>query len=146
MGLGARVTALRTRSNGDCPGAYKSSTSRALLQPETLSDLSTIERWMANADATRRIIKDGYSHLEGEELLMKTVQANVLVQLEHLRTLPTVASALVRRRIRLHGWIYLIETGEVLTYDLEQRRFVPVTERPIPDLKIDEQEEPELLL
>ena len=29
-GLGARVTALRTRSNGDCPGAYKSSTSRAL--------------------------------------------------------------------------------------------------------------------
>jgi carbonic anhydrase len=52
----------------------------------------------------------------------------VLVQLEHLRTLPSVASRLRRGDLRLHGWMYHLESGEVFAYDLASQEFVPVAE------------------
>ena len=45
------------------------------------------------------------------------VAENVLVQIEHLRTQPAVAAALSRGTLRLHAWVYTIETGEVYAYD-----------------------------
>ena len=39
-------------------------------------------------------------------------------------------SALARRELNVYGWIYTIETGEVLSYDFNQNRFVPLTEEP----------------
>jgi carbonic anhydrase len=56
------------------------------------------------------------------------VQENVLVQLGHLRTLPMVAAALAGGTLRLHGWVYKIDTGEVFAFDAEQRQFLPVSE------------------
>jgi carbonic anhydrase len=40
----------------------------------------------------------------------------VLVQLENLRTHPSVAAGLALGRLKLHGWVYKIETGEVFAY------------------------------
>jgi hypothetical protein len=49
----------------------------------------------------------------------------VLVQLEHLHTLPVIASRLSRGRVHLHGWMYKIETGQMFAFDPEVRQFVP---------------------
>ena len=57
-----------------------------------------------------------------------TVEENVLVQLENLRTLPSVASRLVRGDLHLHGWVYKIETGEVFAYDTATGQFVPLAQ------------------
>jgi len=54
----------------------------------------------------------------------------VLVQLENLRTHPAVASALARRQLTLHGWVYKIETGDVFAFDPESGQYVPVTQAP----------------
>jgi carbonic anhydrase len=48
----------------------------------------------------------------------------VIVQLDHLRTHPAVAEALNAGRIRLHGWVYHIATGEVTAYNTDWREFV----------------------
>ena len=73
-------------------------------------------------------MRDNYGHLEGERLLTATVEENVLVQLENLRTLPAVGSRLVRGDLHLHGWVYKIETGEVFAYDVENAQFVKLAE------------------
>jgi len=55
-----------------------------------------------------------------------TVEENVLVQLENLRTLPAVGSRLVKGDLHLHGWVYKIESGDVFAYDSDSGQFIPI--------------------
>lgn len=105
---------------------------KALLEPELAASMPSLAHWLANVEATRRIVRDNYSHLEGEDLLTATVEENVLVQLENLRTLPAVASRLVRGDLHLHGWLYEIESGDVSAFDVASGQFVPLAEYTYP--------------
>jgi carbonic anhydrase len=99
----------------------------ALLHPEQTASLPAVRTWLAHAEATARIMKENYSHLEDEETrLTATVEENVLVQLENLRTHPTVLAAMGRKQIQLHGWVYKFETGQVFVYDAEHGQFESV--------------------
>lgn len=105
---------------------------KGLLDPESVSSLPAVSSWLSNAETARRIVKDNYGHLDGERLLTATVQENVLVQLENLKTLPAVASRLVRGDLHLHGWVYKIETGEVFAFDSGSGQFVEIAEYQYP--------------
>lgn len=101
---------------------------QGLLKPEQITSLPAVSSWLSHAETTRRIIRENYGHLEGDRLLTATVEENVLVQLENLRTLPAVGSRLVRGDLHLHGWVYKIETGEVFAYDVENAQFGKLAE------------------
>ncbi|QDV70783.1 Carbonic anhydrase [Rosistilla carotiformis] len=101
---------------------------KGLLDPEQVVEMPAVADWLSNADATRRIMKENYSELEGDRLLSATVEENVLVQLENLRTLPAVAARLARGDLHLHGWVYKIETGQVFAYDIESSQFLKLTD------------------
>lgn len=107
-----------------------------LLEPEQVASLPTVAAWLSHAETTRRIIRDNYSELQSDRLLMATVEENVLVQLENLRTLPAVASRLVRGDLNLHGWVYKIETGEVFAYDFANGQFVEIAEYAYPSSEV----------
>src|SRR5262245_44814917 len=97
---------------------------QGLLHPEKVASLPTVSSWLWHAETTRRIARENYGHLEGDSLLAATIEENVLVQLENLRTLPVVGSRLVRGDLHLHGWVYKIETGEVFVFDVGKGQFV----------------------
>lgn len=99
---------------------------KGLLQPELVASLPSVSSWLTHAESTRRIVRENYAQLDGDLLVTATVEENVLVQLENLRTLPSVASRLVRGDLHLHGWVYKIETGEVFAYDTKGGQFVPL--------------------
>ena len=101
---------------------------QGLLKPEHVASLPAVSSWLSHAETTRRIMRENYGHLEGDRLLAATVEENVLVQIENLRTLPAVGSRLVRGDLHLHGWVYKIETGEVFAYDVESAQFVKLAE------------------
>ncbi|HEY0983729.1 carbonic anhydrase [Schlesneria sp. T3-172] len=101
---------------------------KGLLEPEAVATLPAVSSWLSHAETTRRIVQDNYGHLEGDKLVTATVEENVLVQLENLRTLPAVASRLVKGDLHLHGWVYKIETGDVFAYDSAEGQFVPVSQ------------------
>lgn len=105
---------------------------KGLLDPSQTKDLPAVAQWLAHAEATKRIIEDNYSDLTGTELINAAIEENVLVQLENLRTLPSVKSRLVRGDLRLHGWIYEIETGSVSAYDRLDGQFVPLEQYRFP--------------
>lgn len=96
---------------------------KAIVQPELLENMPIVKVWLENAETTRRIIRGSYGHLTGNDLLNVVVAENVLVQIEHLRTQPAVAAALARGAVRLHAWVYAIETGEVYAYDPERGQY-----------------------
>lgn len=101
-----------------------------LLEPEKVADLPAVGGWLRHAEATRRIIKENYKHLEDDfaKKLTACVEENVLVQLEHLKTHPAVAVALSKKALKLHGWVYKIETGAVFAYDPDEGQFLPLAE------------------
>ncbi|MBX3441886.1 MAG: carbonic anhydrase [Planctomyces sp.] len=105
---------------------------KGLLNPSMLNSLPETAAWLQHAETTRRIMRENYPDLDAEKQLTATIEENVLVQLENLRTLPAVASRLVKGDLKLHGWVYKIETGEVFAYDVDCGQFVPVAEYQYP--------------
>jgi carbonic anhydrase len=121
------LSTLRIRDVVVC-GHTRCGAMQALLHPELTERLPRMKHWLGHADATRAIILDRYRDLEGEDLWKATVEENVLVQLENLRTHPVVAAGLARGELKLHGWVYKIESGQVFTYDPGQGQFLPPSE------------------
>ncbi|MBY0547576.1 MAG: carbonic anhydrase [Candidatus Obscuribacterales bacterium] len=103
---------------------------KGLLHPEGLEEnLPAVASWLKNCESVRRILKENYPGETDEKKLMNiATQENVLVQLEHLRTHPTVMARIQRKQLKVHGWIYKIETGDVFMYDRESGQFNRLTD------------------
>lgn len=119
------VAALEVRHIIVC-GHTRCGAMQGLLEPGQLTRMPAMRDWLRHADATQRIIEENYSHLSGAALLNAAVAENVLVQVEHLRTLPAVAAGLARRQLHLYAWVYQLEDGSVHAYDPDQGQFSPV--------------------
>ena len=99
---------------------------KGLLALDQLNSMPNVKAWLSYAHATRQIIQEKYADVSGEQLVHDTIMENVLVQLDNLRTHPTAVAALSTGRIKLHGWVYRIETGDVFAFDPHEGRFVCV--------------------
>ncbi|HEY2410992.1 MAG TPA: carbonic anhydrase [Pirellulaceae bacterium] len=101
---------------------------KGVLNPASLAEMPAVADWLKNAEATRRIMKAKYSQLSGEALLAAAIEENVLMQIENLQTHPAVAVALAEGKLKLHAWVYEIETGEVFAFEDEAEQFLPLGE------------------
>ena len=108
----------------DC-GAMK-----ALLHPEQAKQLPTVEAWLRNAEAARRVV-DAHGPAADGDLLNALIEENVRLQMTHLRTHPSVAGRLAEGRLTVHGWVYDIGQGDVRIHDAESDRFVSIGQLPL---------------
>lgn len=98
-----------------------------LLRPQSLAGLPHVEKWVSYAERVWDEIADQSLVTDGnDDILTTAIKANVLVQIQHLRTYPAVAAAELQGHLRLHGYFYRFETGEVTVLDELGRRFVPI--------------------
>ncbi len=104
---------------------------KGLLNPDGVAELPSVKGWLAHGESARRIVRQNYADLDTDTQLNVLVQENVLVQLENLRTHPSVAVRLSRGDLRLFGWVYKIETGEVFAYHADEGQFVSLLETPV---------------
>jgi carbonic anhydrase len=122
------VSALRVKDVVLCGHSHCGAMS-GLLHPDKIEKMPAVQAVLTHAEATRRIVEENYEHLtEEDKRLTLTVEENVLVQLENLRTHPSVAAALGRKELKLHGWVYKFETGQVFAFDPDQGQFAELTE------------------
>jgi len=99
---------------------------KGLLQIGKLEEeMPLVYEWLRHADATRRLVQENYVGYTKDELLEIAIAENVLTQIENLKTYPVVHSKLFQGKLHLYGWVYLIETGEVLAFDPETHQYVP---------------------
>ncbi len=72
--------------------------------------------------------QDAQTHVppevEGAARLDALIEANVLLQLEHLRSYPFIAEAERVGTLRLHGWVYDLASERVRAYEAETGCFV----------------------
>ena len=117
---GLKVTDIVICGHSHC-GAMK-----GLLHPEYLETMPAVIEWLRHAETTRRLVKAKYTALAKDALLEVTVEENVLVQIENLQTHPAVAVALSQGELKLHAWVYEIESGEVYAYVADDGQFLPL--------------------
>jgi len=94
--------------------------------PEGLDALPHVERWLVfsqEAVSKTKALAQGKTDAETMSIL---IEQNVLLQLEHLKTHPTVAARLEAGDLQLHGWVYDIKTGGMTAYDAAQDKFILV--------------------
>lgn len=96
-----------------------------LLNPKQLRGMPRVADWLQHATVVRDSLAAA-GQLDLPDALERAVEANVIVQLDHLRTHPSVAEALRAGKIQLHGWVYHIASGEVTAYDAREKEFVPL--------------------
>jgi carbonic anhydrase len=64
----------------------------------------------------------------GPEVLRRTEQRAIVLQLERLMDYPMVRERVEAGSLTLHGWHYVIEDGEVHVFDVRRGGFVPASQ------------------
>jgi carbonic anhydrase len=97
---------------------------KGLLKLDKLEqEMPLVYQWLHHSQATLRLVKDNYRSYSDDELIEITIAENVLTQIDNLKTYPIVRSRLYEGRLRIYGWIYHLETGEVLAFDPESHTY-----------------------
>ncbi len=98
------------------------------LAPDGLGSLPHVAQWVQHADGAVDKIKAQTTDGSQPETLSKLIEENVCLQLEHLRTHPSVAARLEAGDLELHGWVYDIKTGGVKVFSAQRDAFVDIGE------------------
>lgn len=105
----------------DC-GAMKGA-----MNPDSVKHLHHVHNWLSNCAAARAKVQARHGELTHDQLLELT-EENVVLQLKHLETHPSVAARIATHSVLLHGWVYDIGHGEIYCYEQKTGQFVPVAE------------------
>jgi carbonic anhydrase len=103
---------------------------KALLEPASTAKMPTVTSWLKNAHAAlavagtlyERDVEEGSSRTLNDEL----TEQNVLLQMQHLKTHSSVASAMALGDLTISGWVYDIGSGEVRVAEDGQRDFAAI--------------------
>ena len=102
---------------------------KGAMNPEGLDTLPHVKEWLSYSRAAVSIVDELGEGMSDDERMKLLLEQNVILQLQHLRTHPSVAARLARGDLQLHGWVYDIKTGDVAAYDESSDSFVPVDAR-----------------
>ena len=113
----------------DC-GAMKGA-----INPAGLDSLPHVKEWLGHCRVATDVVKErcGHDELSIDDLEAVTKE-NVVQQIQHLRTHPAVAAKIATGQVKLHGWVYDIESAEIKTYDEATGSFKPVEDTDVETL------------
>ena len=87
---------------------------------------------LRHAEVARSVVAENCNCSDDKEALAVLTEENVVAQLNHLCTHPSVAAKLARGQLFIHGWVYDIETSQIKAYDAELGSFLPLDGDKIP--------------
>ena len=133
--LGVRHVALCGHT--DC-GAMK-----ALLDPSSTAKMPSVRNWLKNAQTALAVANTLHEHAistssqahpargfvsqQDRPLLDVLTEQNVLLQIQHLKTHPSIATAMTLGELTISGWIYDIANGQVSIAENSDLTFTPLS-------------------
>lgn len=112
-----------------------------LLHPEAVEKMPAVRNWLTNAHAALHVAEtlhargvepdgDGAGG-DGRNLVDVLTEQNILLQMQHLKTHPSVAKAMAMEALTVSGWVYTIGTGQVSIAEEGDRSFTPIEAMPV---------------
>ena len=101
---------------GGCKALYK--------DEKELEKIPNTKKWLELSGNVRNIVEKTIKDVNdpGEKEWL-TEQINVLEQIKHLLSYPFIAEKYQAGTLEIHGWYYIIETGEVFSYNRDTSVF-----------------------
>jgi carbonic anhydrase len=100
---------------GGCAAMYS--------KDEKLKELDFYRPWQSVSEEVNKQVNEVITSDSPEEREWLTEQVNVLVQKNNLLTYPYIKEAVENNKLKLFGWHYLIETGEIFNFNDENKEF-----------------------
>jgi carbonic anhydrase len=97
---------------------------RALMAPQALEGLASVRDWLQHVEPAWKYVDEVQRN--AGELTRHTAltHANVLVQLDNLKTHAYITRALAQGRLQVYGWYYDILSGRIELFDEGLGKFV----------------------
>lgn len=102
---------------------------KGALNPSGLDSLPHVKNWLGFSRAAVETVQELSKSKSAEERMQMLLEQNVILQLQHLKTHPSVAVRIAKGDITLHGWVYDIRTGGVNAWNESTREFEPLEKR-----------------
>lgn len=102
---------------------------KGIMNPDSVKHLPHVKEWLGFSQGAMDVVSEIASDRSEEERMTLLLEENVKLQLQHLRTHPSVLRKMASGSLTLHGWVYDIKTGRVTAWDEQDGRFEPVDER-----------------
>jgi carbonic anhydrase len=81
-------------------------------------------RWVDFTRPAHRLV--AAARISEENCLLETIKAHIQFQIDNLLTYERVRDGLESGKIGVHGWLYVMETGDLLAYDSETGDWQPL--------------------
>lgn len=99
---------------------------QSLFEPQRIENMPSVRQWLANVADCLEAPEQPDEVTSEQNWLEWSIKQHVKVQLTNLKTHPSVAERLTNGEVKLHGWFYKIETGEVSAFADDCGRFLPL--------------------
>ena len=101
----------------------------AIASCQCMDHMPAVSHWLRYSDAAKAVVEKKTWANETDKV-NAMVQENVIAQLNNIKTHPSVAVGLRDSTLRLHGWFYDIESGDIRALDKNSKTFVSLSENP----------------
>ena len=109
---------------------------KAVLSGKKHDTMPTVDSWLHHSHSALQLLDSEapqHQRWTDKERLRALTRANVVSQLHHLRTHPSVAAGLTKGTLNIYGWVYEIHSGEIQSFNHVQGRFLSLDDHaPIP--------------
>lgn len=92
---------------------------------DTLKSTPYVKKWLELLEPVRAKV-NALNPQSYSKKIWLCEQINVEYQLENLMTYPFVEEKFDLGELNIYGWYYIIETGEILNYNMIKREFRPI--------------------
>lgn len=106
-----KVESIVVMGHGNCGGI------RALWQSEGVEGSKFIHRWVSIAQNAKDWVKVNHKHEHESVQLKLCEQRAVLVSLQNLMTFQCIKERVEAGTLRLHGWYFDLDKGELMCYN-----------------------------
>lgn len=100
---------------GGCSALY--------LPEEKLNKIPNVKKWLELAAPIKKQVLEEGKYEDEKIRNLHTELLNIIEQLKHLLSYPFIKERFERGQIKLYGWYYVIETGDVYDYDFDSKEF-----------------------
>ena len=104
---------------------------KAVLSGKKHETMPTVDSWLNHSHSAFQMLESEapqHQKWTDKERLRALTRANVVSQLNNLRTHPSVAAGISKGSLNVYGWVYEIHSGEIQNFNSEQGRFISLDE------------------